>query len=43
VFLTVGVVGFIYPTFLIASIKGFFKNIDYKVAAKKLNNKILKS
>ena len=29
-----GIYGWIYPTFLIASIKGYYQNLEYKVAAK---------
>jgi len=36
VFPTVGIFGFIFPTFLIAAFRGFFTNLEYKVSQKKL-------
>lgn len=39
VFLTIGIHFFIYPTFLIASVVGFYKNIEYKTSEKRINSK----
>ena len=36
VFLTAGLYLFIYPTFLIASVVGFSKNLEYKTSEKRI-------